>query len=40
MGERKALTEFLEENPGFAVEPWKAYSTFGQSFFVSRVPNN
>ncbi|MDC0308926.1 TylF/MycF family methyltransferase [bacterium] len=29
MGERRALTEFLEANPGFAVEPWKAYSTFG-----------
>jgi O-methyltransferase len=39
MGERRALTELLENNPGFAVEPWKAYSTFGQSFFVSRVPN-
>ena len=40
MGERKALNEFLEENPGFAIEPWKSYSTFGQSFFVSRIPNN
>src|SRR5207253_1050238 len=38
MGERRALTEFLDENPNFQVEPWKAYSTFGQSFFVSKVP--
>jgi O-methyltransferase len=38
-GERKALAEFLEANSDFAVEPWKAYSTFGQSFFVTRVPN-
>ena len=38
MGERRALTEFLASNPGFGVEPWKAYSTFGQSFFVSRIP--
>lgn len=37
MGERRALTEFLEANPGFAVEPWKAYSTFGQSFFITKV---
>lgn len=40
MGERKALTEFLRANPGFAVEPWKAYSTFGQSFWVTQVPAN
>ena len=40
MGERRALTEFLDNNPGFEVEPWKAYSTFGQSFFVSRVPQS
>ena len=38
MGERKALNEFLKLNPNFAVEPWKAYSTFGQSFFVTKVP--
>ena len=36
-GERKALTEFLEKNNGFEAEPWKSYSTFGQSFFVSKV---
>lgn len=39
-GERKALTEFLEKHPGYAVEPWKAYSTFGQSFFITQVPAN
>lgn len=38
MGERRALLEFLAENSDFEVEPWKAYSTFGQSFFVSKVP--
>ncbi len=38
-GERRALTEFLAENSGFKVEPWKAYSTFGQSYFVTMVPN-
>jgi O-methyltransferase len=37
-GERRALTEFLNANTGYQVEPWKSYSTFGQSFFVSRVP--
>lgn len=36
-GERKALSEFLEKNNDFVVEPWKTYSTFGQSFFVSKV---
>lgn len=36
-GERKALTEFLQKNKGFTVEPWKSYSTFGQSFFVTKV---
>jgi O-methyltransferase len=40
MGERRALTEFLDGNTDFSVEPWKAYSTFGQSFFVSQTPNN
>lgn len=40
MGERKALTEFLDGNPGYTVEPWKAYSTFGQSFFVTKVPDD
>jgi len=39
MGERRALTEFLKANSEFAVEPWRAYSTFGQSFFVIKSPN-
>jgi len=39
-GERKAFSEFLTENPEFLVEPWKSYSTFGQSFFITRVPEN
>jgi O-methyltransferase len=34
-GEMKALTEFCEETPGFKIKEWKAYSTFGQSFFVT-----
>jgi len=37
-GEARALREFLEANPSFAVEEWKAYSTFGKSFFVTRLP--
>ena len=39
-GERRALTEFLADNIGISVEPWKAYSTFGQSFFVTKLPDN
>ena len=39
-GERRALSEFLAQNPDFEVEAWKAYSTFGQSFFVSKVPGS
>lgn len=35
-GELRALNEFLEENSNFGVIPWKAYSTFGQSFFVKK----
>ena len=37
-GEARALKEFRELNPSFAVEEWKAYSTFGRSFFVTRAP--
>ena len=33
-GENKALMEFLSDNKGVSIIPWKAYSTFGQSFFV------
>jgi hypothetical protein len=34
-GEQKAVQEFLEINKNIKLIPWKAYSTFGQSFFVS-----
>lgn len=37
-GERRAFTEFCQNNPEFRFEPWKAYSTFGQSFFVTATP--
>jgi O-methyltransferase len=37
-GEARALREFREANPGFAIEEWKAYSTFGKSFFVTSLP--
>lgn len=36
-GELQALNEFLEANEDFGVIPWKAYSTFGQSFFVKKL---
>ena len=35
-GELCALNEFLETNTEFGIIPWKAYSTFGQSFFVKK----
>ena len=38
-GEKKAFSEFCETNSEFKFEPWKAYSTFGQSFFVTSIPN-
>ena len=34
-GEMRALLELLEEDKTFTVKEWKAYSTFGQSFFVT-----
>lgn len=37
-GEMRALLEFCENNPSFRIKEWKAYSTFGQSFFVTAVP--
>lgn len=37
-GEVRAFNEFRRANPGFGVEEWKAYSTFGKSFFVTAVP--
>lgn len=33
-GEKGALHEFCIKHPGFKVEEWKSYSTFGKSFFV------
>jgi hypothetical protein len=36
-GEMRALLEFCKGNIGFEVKEWKAYSTFGQSFFVTSV---
>jgi hypothetical protein len=38
MGEKQALTEFCEKYPAFKIMEWKAYSTFGQSFFVTALP--
>ena len=38
LGERLAFEEFKERNKGFKFETWKAYSTFGQSFFVTKIP--
>ncbi len=35
MGELRAVKEFCEANPSFKLQEWKAYSTFGQSFFVT-----
>ena len=37
-GEARAFNEFCVDNPSFAVEEWKSYSTFGKSFFVTRLP--
>lgn len=36
-GEGLATRQFLEANTEFRLIPWKAYSTFGQSFFVEIV---
>jgi O-methyltransferase len=36
-GEMRAFNEFLVENPEFVCKEWKAYSTFGQSFFVTKI---
>lgn len=37
-GESRALKEFCHDNPSFAIEEWKNYSTFGKSFFVTSLP--
>ena len=34
-GEHKAVNEFLDINKNVKLLPWKAYSTFGQSFFIN-----
>jgi O-methyltransferase len=39
-GESKAVREFLERYPGFRLEPWKNYSSFGRSFFVTATESN
>ena len=37
-GETRAVKEFKAANPSFQLEEWKAYSTFGKSFFVTSLP--
>jgi len=37
-GEVRAVKEFCDMNPSFAMEEWKAYSTLGKSFFVTSLP--
>tara|TARA_B110000003_G_scaffold238652_1_gene244342 strand:+ start:3976 stop:4719 length:744 start_codon:yes stop_codon:yes gene_type:complete len=39
LGERLAFEEFKSKNEGFDFEPWKSYSTFGKSFFVTKIPD-
>ena len=34
LGERRALAEWLEENPQIKVERWQDYATFARAFFV------
>ncbi len=38
MGELRAVNEFTRKYSNFKIQPWKAYSTFGQSFFVTSLP--
>lgn len=35
-GERRAIKEWLAENPQFALEPYRNYATFGRSFIFDR----
>lgn len=37
-GESGAMDEFKKKYPGFEIEEWKSYSTFGKSFFVKNLP--
>ena len=39
LGERLAFEEFKKNNHEFDFEPWKSYSTFGKSFFVTKTPD-
>ena len=34
MGERKALTDFLADNPKWTASPWFAYGWHGQAYFL------
>ena len=34
MGERKALTDFLADNPKWTASPWFAYGWHGHAFFL------
>ena len=36
-GEKKAFNEFLKENKNIEIETWKNYSTFGKSFFITKI---
>ena len=36
MGEERALNEFIETNNHYRLIEWKAYSSFGKSFFITR----
>ena len=37
MGEAKAFEEFLRINKNIEVQEWKNYSTFGKSFFITKI---
>ena len=37
MGEAKAFEEFLSNNKNIEVQEWKNYSTFGKSFFITKI---
>lgn len=41
LGQKKAIKEFLKNNVNFEFQAWKAYSSFGQSFFfINKSENN
>ncbi len=37
LGEKRAVKEFLIKYPNIELEEWKNYSTFGKSFFVTKI---